>query len=223
MPKPGGAVRFCTDYHTVNALTKTDSHPIPRIDDCIDKIGKAKFITKCDLLKGYWCVPLTERTKEVSAFVTPDGLYNYRVMPFGMKNSQATFQRMMNQCLGDLDGVGIYVDAIVIYSDTWEEHMAQLCQVFDRLEEAQLTVNLSKSEFCQAKVVNLGHVVVCGEVSPVDAKVQAIVRYPAPTSLRWLRRFLGMAGYNRKFGKNFADVALPLTNLLKKQSEIQMG
>ena len=217
VPKPGGAVRFCTDYRKVNALTKTDSYPIPRIDDCIDKIGKAKFITKCDLLKGYWCVPLTERAKEISAFVTPDGLYNYRVMPFGMKNSQATFQRMMNQCLGDLDGVGIYVDDIVIYSDTWEEHMARLCQVFDRLEEARLTVNLSKSEFCQAKVVYLGHVVGCGEVSPVDAKVQAIVRYPAPTSLRGLRRFLGMAGYYRKFCKNFADVALPLTNLLKKK------
>ena len=217
VPKPGGAVRFCTDYRKVNALTKTDSYPIPRIDDCIDKIGKAKFITKCDLLKGYWCVPLTERAKEISAFVTPDGLYNYRVMPFGMKNSQATFQRMMNQCLGDLDGVGIYVDDIVIYSDTWEEHMARLCQVFDRLEEARLTVNLSKSEFCQAKVVYLGHVVGCVEVSPVDAKVQAIVRYPAPTSLRGLRRFLGMAGYYRKFCKNFADVALPLTNLLKKK------
>ena len=124
VPKPGGALRFCTDYRKVNALTKTDSYPIPRIDDCIDEIGKAKLLTKCDLLKGYWCVPLTECAEEISAFVTPDGLYNYRVMPFRMKNSQATFQRMMKQHLGDLDGVGIYVDDIVFYSDTREEHMA---------------------------------------------------------------------------------------------------
>ena len=143
-------------------------------------------------------------------------------MPFGMKNYQATFQRMMNQCLGDLDAVGIYVDDITIYSDTWQEHI-WLCQVFDRLEEARLTVDLSKSEFCQAKVVYLGHVVGCGEVSPVDAEVQAIVRYPAPTSLRGLRRFLGIAGYYKKNCKNFAGVALPLTNLLKKKGEVQMG
>ena len=97
-------------------------------------------------------MPLTERAKEISAFVTTGGLYQYCVMPFGMKLSQATFQRMMNECLRDLDGVETYVDDIVVYSDTWTDHISRLCQMFDRLKQANLNVNLSKSEFCQAKV-----------------------------------------------------------------------
>ena len=119
--KPDGSIRFCTDYREVNSVTRTDSHPIPRMDDCIDRVGKATYITKLDLLKGYWCVPLIERAKEISAFVTPQGpLYQYRVMPFGMENSQATFQRMMNDCLRDLPNVETYIDDIIIYNRTWQ-------------------------------------------------------------------------------------------------------
>ena len=91
VPKPDGSIRNCTNYRKVNVLSKTSSFPTLRIEDCIDKIGNARYITKCNLLKGYWCVPLTEQAKEISAFVTPDGLYQYKVMPFGMKNFQATF------------------------------------------------------------------------------------------------------------------------------------
>jgi hypothetical protein len=138
VPKLDGTYRFCTDFRKVNAVTNTDSCHIPRMDDCIDKIGKAKYITKCDLLKGYSCVPLSKRAKEISAFVTPDGLYQCNVMPFGMKNSQATFQRMMKQ---DLAGVETYVDDIVVYSDTWE-HLSRLHHMFERLKAAILTVNL---------------------------------------------------------------------------------
>ena len=97
VPEPYGfSYRLCTDYRKVNGVTKTDSFPIPRIDDCIDKIGKAKYVTKFDLLKGFWQIPLTDNAKEVSAFVTPDGLFQYKVIPFGMKNSPATFQRLIN-------------------------------------------------------------------------------------------------------------------------------
>ena len=99
VPKSDGTYRMCTDYRKVNNLSKTDTFPIPRMDDCIDKIGNSKYITKFDLLKGFWQIPLTERAKEVSAFVTPDGLYHYKVMPFGMKNSPATFQRLINRAL----------------------------------------------------------------------------------------------------------------------------
>ena len=84
VPKPDGSIRFCTDYRKVNEVTKTDAYPIPRVDDCIDKVGKAKFLTKIDLLKGYWCAPLTDRDLEISAFVTPSGLYEYNVLPFGI-------------------------------------------------------------------------------------------------------------------------------------------
>ena len=216
VPKPDGSIRFCTDFRKVNSITKTDSFPIPRMEDCIDRIGKAKFITKCDLLKGYWCVPMSQRAKEISAFVTPDSLYQYKVMPYGMKNSQATFQRMMNNCLRDLPGVEIYVDDIVVYSDTWEEHMFRLDKIFDRLKQANLTVNLSKSDFGKAQVVYLGHVIGHGQVTHIEAKVKNILEYPIPANKRSLMRFLGMAGYYRKFCKNFSEVAVPLTNLLKK-------
>ena len=216
VPKPDSSIRYCTDYRKVNVLSKTDSFPIPRMEDCIDRIGNAKYITKCDLLKGYWCLPLTERAKEISAFVTPDGLYQYKVMPFGMKNSQATFQRLMNICLKDLEGVEVYVDDIVIFSDTWEEHLKRLEQVLFRLKEANLTVNLSKSDFVKAKVVYLGHVVGHGVVTPIKAKVKSIIDYPIPENKKSLMRFLGMAGYYRKFCKNFSEVTAPLTELLKK-------
>ena len=96
VPKPDKSYRMCTDFRKVNSVTKTDSYPIPRIDDCIDKVGHAKYVTKIDLLKGFWQVPLTDRAKEASAFVTSNQLYQYKVMPFGMKNSPATFQRLMN-------------------------------------------------------------------------------------------------------------------------------
>ena len=98
VPKPDGSFRFVTDFRKVNQCTKTDSYPIPRIDDCIDKIGNAKFVSKFDLLKGYWQVPLTDRAKEISAFCTPDALYQYRVMPFGMKNAPANLSKNGQSC-----------------------------------------------------------------------------------------------------------------------------
>ena len=207
---------MCTDYRRVNSCTKSDSYPIPRIDDCIDRIGAARFVSKFDLLKGYWQIPLSERAREVSAFATPDGLFQYRVMPFGLKNAPATFQRMINSLTADLVGCEAYIDDVVVYSETWEAHLQTVRTLFARLREANLTVNLVKSEFGQAQVTFLGHVVGLGEVKPVLAKVEAIADFPPPENTRDLRRFLGMAGYYRKFCHNFADVAAPLTYLLRK-------
>ena len=192
VPKQNGTYRMCTDYRKVNNVTKTDSFPIPRIDDCIDKVGKAKYVTKFDLLKGFWQVPLTERAKEVSAFVTPEGLYQYKVMPFGMKNSPATFQRLMNSVLAGLDNCDAYIDDAIIPSDDFDEHLRAIRAFFDRLTEAKLTINLEKSEFCHAVLTFLGHVVGQGLVKPVDAKVKAISEFPEPTCKRQLMRFLGM-------------------------------
>ena len=106
----------CVKYRKVNSVTKTDTFPIPRIDDCIDNIGQAKNVTIFDLLKGFWQMPLTNRAKEVSAFVTPDGLYLYKVMPFGMKNSPATFQRLVNTLISNLTGCKAYIDDAIIFS-----------------------------------------------------------------------------------------------------------
>ena len=216
VPKPDGTFRMCTDYRKVNSVTKTDTFPIPRIDDCIDQIGQAKYVTKFDLLKGFWQIPLTDRAKEISAFVTPDGLYQYKVMPFGMKNSPATFQRLINSLTSDLGGCKAYIDDAIIFNDEWKLHLQTIREFFQRLSDAKLTINLAKSEFCHANLTFLGHVVGQGQVKPVEAKVEAISDFPVPTCKRQLMRFLGMAGYYRKFCNNFSVIAEPLTNLLGK-------
>ena len=221
VPKSNGTYRMCTDYRKVNSVTKTDSFPIPRIDDCIDKVGNSKYVTKFDLLKGFWQVPLTDRAKEVSAFATPNGLYQYKVMPFGMKNSPATFQRLVNNVICGLDGCDAYIDDVIIYSDSWSDHLQRIRQFFDRLSKAKLTVNLAKTEFCHATVTFLGHLVGQGQVKPLEAKVNAISEFPVPKCKRQMMRFLGMAGYYRKFCKNFSGIAEPLTNLLKKSTKFK--
>ena len=215
VPKHDGGFRFCTDFRKVNDKTKSDSFPIPRIADCIDQIGNAKFVSTFDMLKGYWQVPLTQRAREISAFVTPSGLYQYKVMPFGMKNAPATFQRMVNKLVRDIDGCEGYIDDVVIFSDNWSDHIRQIKRFFQIMREAKLTINLMKSEFGKATVKYLGHIVGQGQVRPLDAKIQTIVKYP--TSRKELARFLGMAGYYRNFCLNFSEIAAPLTNLLSKK------
>ena len=217
VPKHDGGFQFCTDFRKVNDKTKSDSFPIPRIADCIDQIGNAKFVSTFDMLKGYWQVPLTQRAREVSAFVTPSGLYQYKVMPFGMKNAPATFQRMVNKLVRDIDGCEGYIDDVVIFSDNWSDHIRQIERFFQIMREAKLTINLMKSEFGKATVKYLGHIVGQGQVRPLDAKIQTIVKYPIPTSRKELARFLGMAGYYRNFCLNFSEIAAPLTNLLSKK------
>ena len=217
VPKHDGGFQFCTDFRKVNDKTKSDSFPIPRITDCIDQIGNAKFVSTFDMLKGYWQVPLTQRALEISAFVTPSGLYQYKVMPFGMKNAPATFQRMVNKLVRDIDGCEGYIDDVVIFSDNWSDHIRQIERFFQIMREAKLTINLMKSEFGKATVKYLGHIVGQGQVRPLDAKIQTIVKYPIPTSRKELARFLGMAGYYRNFCLNFSDIAAPLTNLLSKK------
>ena len=217
VPKHDGGFRFCTDFRKVNDKTKSDSFPIPRIADCIDQIGNAKFVSTFDMLKGYWQVPLTHRAREISAFVTPSGLYQYKVMPFGMKNAPATFQRMVNKLVRDIDGCEGYIDDVVIFSDNWSDHIRQIKRFFQIMREAKLTINLMKSEFGKATVKYLGHIVGQGQVRPLDAKIQTIAKFPIPTSRKELARFLGMAGYYRNFCLNFSDIAAPLTNLLSKK------
>lgn len=207
--------RFCTDYRKVNKVTKPDSYPLPRMEDCIDQVGSARFVSKFDLLKGYWQVPLTARAREISAFITPFGLFEYTVMSFGLRNAPATFQRLMNMVTAGLEGCAVYLDDVVVFSDTWTAHIQCIQALFDRLSLAGLTVNLAKCEFARATVTYLGHIVGQGQVRPVDIKVQAILYYPPPTTKKELMRFLGLVGYYRSFCPNFSTVVVPLTNLLK--------
>ena len=178
VPKPDGTFRICTDYGKVNSVTKTDSFQVPRMDDCIDNIGQAKYVIKFDLLKRFWQIPLADRAKEISAFVTPDALYQYKVMPFGMKNSPATFKRLINMIITRLDNCKAYIDDAIIYSKEWDRQINTIREFFERLRKAKLTINLAKSEFCHATLTFLGHVVGQGQVKPVEAKVKAISDFP---------------------------------------------
>ena len=195
VPKKDGTYRFCTDLRKLNLVTKADSYLIPRVEDCIDRIGCAKYISKLDLLKDYWQVPLMPRAKEISAFVTPRGFYQYRVMPFGMKNAPATFQCMINKITANFEGCEAYIDDVIVFGNTWEQHLERVRELFRRLRTAKLTVNLIKSDFGHAHVIYLGHVVGQGQVKPVMVKVEAIINYPVPHSKKEVMRFLGMSGY----------------------------
>ena len=150
---------MCTDYRKVNNLSAADTFPIPNMDGCIDKIRNSKYITKFDLLKGFWQIPLTERAKEISAFVTPDGLYHYKVKPFGMRNSTATFQRLFNTIKPGIEHCEAYIDDAIINNDEWNHHLGIIKAFVDKLSEANLTINLAKSESCHATLTYLEHVV----------------------------------------------------------------
>ncbi len=171
VPKQDGFPRFCTDLRKVNAGTKSDSFPLQRINDCIDQVGSAKFVSKFDLLKGYWQVPLSKCVQEISAFVTPSGLYSYKVMPFGLKNAPTTFQRLMNHVVSGLTGSAVYLNDLVISGDTWHSHLERIHALFDRLAEAWLTINLAKRDFTGATVQYLGRMVGQGQVAPVQARL----------------------------------------------------
>ena len=217
VPKPDGSKRLVVDYRKLNAITKADAYPLPRIDDLIDFVGTSKFVSKIDLLKGYHQICLHSDAREKTAFCTPEGLYQFRVLPFGLRNAPATFQRMINNLIAGMPGVKSYIDDLIVCSETWGEHMALLRELFSRAEEANLTINLEKSDFGHAKIAYLGHLVGNSTFSPLEMKVQAIQNLPVPQSRRDIRRFLGCVGFFRKFCKNFATISEPLTRLLRKE------
>ena len=221
VPKPDGSFRFCVDFRLVNKQIKPDAFPMPRLLDCVDQIGEARCISKLDLLKGYWQVPLSPKARKVYSFVTGTGLYNFDVLPFGCKNAAASFQRLMNKVVQGIPGVACYLDDIIVYSDSLSDHLSQLTRLLEALKEANLVVNLAKSEFLKGSVEYLGHVVGHGQVKPKHANVQAILDMQAPSDVKSLRRFLGAAGFYRRFCRNFSSVCLPLTNMLQKGRKFQ--
>ena len=213
VPKEGGDWRFCTDYRKLNAVTVKDSYPLPQIDMLIDRVGKSKFLTKIDLIKGYHQIKLTKRAQDISSFITPFGLFSYLVLPFGLCNAPATFQRAINETIAGLCNTYAYLDDILILADTWEEHVNLLDAFLERLSTTGFVANLSKSVFGGATVTYLGHVVGDGQCRPKTANVEAILEFPTPHNRKSLQRFLGMAGYYRRFCRNFSAIAAPLTSL----------
>lgn len=149
---------------------------------------------------------MSAHAQEICSFITPSGLFKYTVMPFGLRNAPATFQRLMNTVVAGLDGCAVYLDDVVVLSDTCPEHIQRIHALFDRLVWPNLTINLAKCEFAKATVTYLGKVVGQGNVRLVEDKIVAILKYPPPTTKKELMRFLGLVGYYRSFAKNFSSV-----------------
>ena len=223
MGKPDGSHRLCVDFRKVNDITKTESWPLPRLDDLIDRVGNAKFIGTLDLLKGYWQIPLSDKAKKIATFVTPDGAYSFKVMPFGLKNAPSCFQRMMSELTSDLKGVEAYLDDVIVFAATWEGMMTSLEELFRRLKKARLTINLAKCRFLHQTVEYLGHIIGQGGVRSVPAKIEAMERVPPPKSRKQLMRFLGMASFYRRFCQNFSTMAAPLTDMLQRKRTFIWG
>ncbi len=158
VPKKDGSLRVCIDFRKLNAQSKFDAYPMPRVDDLLEKIGRAQYITTLDLCKGYWQVPLNPESRPYTAFRTPLGLFQFTVLPFGLHGAPATFQRLMDRVLqGCEDWSAAYLDDVVIHSNSWVEHLQHLQQILKRIEEAGLTLNISKGEWARQEANYLGY------------------------------------------------------------------
>ena len=173
--KKDGSNQICVDYRKLNSTTKFDAYPMPRIDEMLDAVGKSKYLTTLDLTKGYCQVPMSQDDKAKTAFISPLGLMQFTVMPFGLSGAPATFQRLMDKILAGLEQIaGVYLDDIIVYRDTWEEHIQNVQTVFECLQKADLTLKLKKCNFGVEDCVNLGHRVGKGGVCPEQTKIEAI-------------------------------------------------
>ena len=219
--KRDGSVRFCVDFRKLNNVSCKDAQPLPRIDDTLDSLEGACYFSTLDLSSGYWQVAVGPNDKEKTAFVTPFGLYQFRVMPFGLCNAPATFQRLMECVLKGLHWTTclVYLDDIIAFSKTVDEHIVRLKSVFARLKEAGLKIKPSKCHFLKSTVRYLGHVISKNGVQTDQEKVKCVYDWPVPQTQRELQSFLGLASYYRRFVKIFAHIASPLHALSNKGKE----
>ena len=209
--KKDGTLRFCIDYRRLNAVTRKDTFPLPQIDDLLDQMHGKKVFSTLDAKRGYWQINVQEQSREKTAFATYEGLYEFRVMPFGLCNAPATFQRLMQKILRGLSSFCcVYIDDILVFSDSVEEHAQHLSQVFERIQSCGLKLHPNKCSLGQSEVVFLGHVVSAAGISPDPAKLQSVRCFPTPTDVRSVREFLGLASYYRRFVPQFARIAGPL-------------
>jgi hypothetical protein len=219
--KKNGKLRFCVNYKPLNDITKKDNYPLPRIDEILDSLKGAQWFTTLDLASGYWQIKVKEEHQEKTAFITKFGTYEFKVMPFGLCNAPATFQRTMDKVLRGIkdDFVMVYLDDVIIYSKTFEEHLQHIDEVFGRIREANLRLKAEKCKFAAQELQFLGHVVGQDGVKPDPEKVDKIVNYPVPRNIRELRGVLGLFSYYRRFIKDFSQKASSLYELLKKENE----
>lgn len=224
--KKDGQMRFCVDYRKLNEKTKKSNYPLPNIDDIMTYFGGSTLYSSLDLLSGYWQIEMSETAKKLTAFVVPGlGEWNFEVMPFGLTGAPGTFQALADKVFEGLKwkDILIYLDDIVIFSKTPEEHLVKLEKVFQRLRDAGLTLKPSKCEYMKEEINILGFKINKTGILPDDSKVVAINRLPTPKKLKDLQSFLGAVNFYRKFIEGFSTIARPLHDLTKKNAKFIWG
>lgn len=216
--KPGKD-RLCIDYRKLNARTRKDAYPIPLIEDCLNLCSKARWMTLIDIKDAYWHVPMAKESIPLTAFVTPDGLFEWDRMPFGLCNAPATFQRYVDSCLRGLIGkscIAFFDDCLVFGGETFEEHVEAVRVVLQRLADHGLEAHVRKSKFAYTELLFVGHIISQGTIRPNPEKLRAVSEFPAPTTVTGVKSFLGLTNYYHKFIPGFAQIALPLYALTRK-------
>jgi len=223
VPKKDGGLRPCVDYRHLNSITIKDRHPLPLISEIQDRIRGANWFTKLDIADAYNQIRIKEGDEWKTAFRTKYGHFEYLVMPFGLTNAPATFQRFINEILGEHLDVFVvaYLDDILIFSQTKEQHMEHVKTVLEKLHHAKLRLRLKKCEFHVQETDFLGHRITYEGIQTDYNKVQAIQEWPVPTNLRELQQFIGMVNYYRRYINNYAQGMGPLFQLLKKQTSFK--
>jgi glycogen debranching enzyme len=220
MPKKDGTQRLCVDYHALNAVTITNKYPLPQIDDLMHQLTQANFFSKIYLRSGYHQMKIRPEDIYKTAFVTRYEQYDYTVVSFGLTNAPAYFMNMMNKVLMDeLDKcVVVFIDDILVFSKTAEDHEEHLRIVLEKLKQQQLYAKFSKCEFWMEEVAFLGHVLSAEGVVVDPSKIEAVSKWQSSKSVIEIRSFLGLAGYYRQFIENFSKIAKPMTELLKSNT-----
>ena len=218
--KKDGTKRLCVDYRQLNLVTTKDAYPLPRIDESLDALGGARWFSTLDLASGYWQVGLDDDAARKSAFSTTSGLYEWKVLPFGLCNAPSTFERLMESVLAGLhwETLLIYLDDVIVYASSIETMTSRLRTVFQRFREAHLKLKPSKCALYRNKVKYLGHVVSDTGIHTDPEKADAIRNWPTPDSPSAVRSFLGMASYYRRFIEGFGTIAQPLHKLTEKRA-----
>nr|ABL86690.1 putative pol protein [Philodina roseola] len=222
--KHDGTYRFVVDYKKLNHITIKDSSPLPNMEDTIRKLGEGyKYFSKLDLKSGFYQIPIRHADKAKTAFTTPFGHFQFNVLPMGLKNSPPTFQKVMTNTLAPCRQFSIvYLDDIVVFSKTYDDHLEHLRQVFAALQTRNFVLNPPKCELLVSQINYLGHTISEKIITPMQDKIQAILNFDEPRLLSQANRFIGALSWYRKFLPNFATIAAPIhavTNLTKKHRQ----